>query len=359
MAYTTIDDPTAYFQVKTYTGNGSTNAITFDGNTNMQPDFVWIKDRDTSQHHRLADVVRGVKKNLKSDQADAENTPDSNNGLQSFDSNGFTLTQDSSDHGYNASGSSQVSWNWKAGTSFTNDASSTGVGSIDSAGSFNNDAGFSIVTYTGNGSSGATVKHGMNQKPSMFIIKDRDNSNEGWMVYHTSLGATKYMRLNETGAAATGSAYFNNTEPTSSVFTIGNNDVVNKSGDKYVTYCFAPKQGYSKFGSYTGNGNADGTFVYTGFKPAWVMVKRTDSSDAANWMMYDNKRLGYNGGSRYLIANDSGAASGSSDNLMDFTSNGFKPRSASQNINRSATYIYMAFAESPFVNSNGVPNNAR
>ena len=353
MAYTDIDKPSDYFNTKLYTGNGSTgHAITGVG---FQPDWVWIKSRDSgSDNHNAFDVVRGASKGLQPNDTDAEYTASSVH--ESFNTDGFTL----GDNGQvNGSSESFVSWNWKAGTSFTNDASSTGIGSIDSAGSFNNDAGFSIVTYTGNGSSGATVKHGMNQKPSMFIIKDRDNSNEGWMVYHTSLGATKYMRLNETGAVATGSAYFNNTEPTSSVFTIGNNDVVNKSGDKYVTYCFAEKKGYSKFGSYTGNGNADGTFVYTGFKPAWVMVKQTNAS-GEDWFICDTKREGYNAENNRLMPNLSSAES--TDSPIDILSNGFKARTSGANVNAAEDYLYMAFAENPFVTStsNGsIPATAR
>ena len=352
MAYTDIDKPSDYFNTSAvWSGDDSEHTIS---GIEHQPDFTWIKGVNIGTQHYLFDSVRGATKILISNGTNAEFTVAQT--LKSWNSDGFVLgTSDD----VNGSGRTYVSWNWKAGTSFTNDASSTGIGSIDSAGSFNNDAGFSIVTYTGNGSSGATVKHGMNQKPSMFIIKDRDNSNEGWMVYHTSLGATKYMRLNETGAVATGSAYFNNTEPTSSVFTIGNNDVVNKSGDKYVTYCFAEKKGYSKFGSYTGNGNADGTFVYTGFKPAFVMQKSTTTT--YGWQIYDNKRGGFNPENDELVANlDSAETDGSGNGFPDFYSNGFKLRNTDINKNASGvTYIYMAFAENPFVTSTGVPATAR
>ena len=357
MAYTTVDNPELFFQAKTYTGTNSSTAFTLDGSENMQPDLVWLKVRSagSGQDHTLYDSVRGATKFIESNTSNAEAT--GSNYLTSFDSNGFTLGNDQSH--VNASGDTYVSWNWKAGTSFTNDASSTGIGSIDSSGSFNNDAGFSIVTYTGNGSSGATVKHGMNQKPSMFIIKDRDNSNEGWMVYHKFWGATKYQRLNETGAVATGSAYFNNTEPTSSVFTIGNNDVVNKSGDKYVTYCFAEKQGYSKFGSYVGNGSSSGTYIHLGFKPAFVLGRRSDS--AGGWWILDSKRSGgFNLNDEYLLANDSQTEADDGSFASDFLSNGWKARATNGNFNASGgTYIYMAFAENPFVSSTGVPATAR
>ena len=354
MAYTTIDKPSDYFATKLFTGNGGTNAITGVG---FQPDWIWFKNRTSAQSHAIVDSVRG-REGLQSNVDEADYTLNSGKDFGTFDSDGFTVLTPEQLNSFNYNTGSIVSWNWKAGTSFTNDASSTGIGSIDSAGSFNNDAGFSIVTYTGNGSSGATVKHGMNQKPSMFIIKDRDNSNEGWMVYHTSLGATKYMRLNETGAVATGSAYFNNTEPTSSVFTIGNNDVVNKSGDKYVTYCFAEKKGYSKFGSYTGNGNADGTFVYTGFKPAWIMTKITSGAD--DWQICDNKRDPDNAVFSQLNANSS-AAENTSDAKVDFTSQGFKIRKAGGSWNASGgSFIYMAFAENPFVTgASAIPTTAR
>ena len=355
MAYTTIDDPSAYFQTTLYTGNGGTLAVTNGGNSDLQPNWVWCKVR-SSDNHAIFDSVRGGQKQLRSNTADAELTR--TNAISSFNSDGFTM---GSQPEMNTNGQTYASWNWKAGTSFTNDASSTGIGSIDSAGSFNNDAGFSIVTYTGNGSSGATVKHGMNQKPSMFIIKDRDNSNEGWMVYHTSLGATKYMRLNETGAAATGSAYFNNTEPTSSVFTIGNNDVVNKSGDKYVTYCFAPKQGYSKFSSYVGNGSSSGSYIHLGFKPAFVMTKRTTGS-GYDWLLYDNKRqVSFNVVDDFLKPNLADAeTTGNANQSLDFLSNGVKFRGNGASSNGSGVvYIYMAFAENPFVTSIGVPATAR
>ena len=350
MAYTTIDNPELYFQTKLYTGNSTQTAITLDGSENMQPDWVWIKTRSASNGHTLIDSVRGVTKRLASHNNQGDVTDSTM--FVSFDSDGFTLGSDSNDY-TNYNNQTHAAWNWKAGGS----ASSNSNGSITSSVSASTTAGFSIVSYTGTGSS-ATIGHGLGSAPGVVIIKERTSAGE-WVFGHTSLGFTKFIEFNSTGASQTNSTRFNDTAPTSSVFSIGTANDVNTSGNNHIAYCFAEKKGYSKFGSYTGNGNADGTFVYTGFKPAWVMVKRTDSSDAANWMMYDNKRLGYNGGSRYLIANDSGAASGSSDNLMDFTSNGFKPRSASQNINRSATYIYMAFAEAPSVNSNGVPNNAR
>jgi len=347
MAYTTIDDPTIYFNTVLFTGTASGNkAVTGVG---FQPDWVWTKNRVDAYGHNLYDSVRGVGKYLNSNESAAEST--SATSMVSFDSDGFTVgTGDNVQYSSN----NGVSWNWKAGGS----ASSNSNGSITSSVSVDTTAGFSIVAFTGNGTSGATVGHGLSSAPKVIILKDRDTGINSWVVGHNSLGWTKYLYLNKTDAIGTTSGFWNDTAPTSSVFTLGNNDTVNGSGGLNIAYCFAEKKGYSKFGSYTGNGNADGTFVYTGFKPSFVMLK--DSSNAGyNWLMYDNKRLGYNGGSRYLIANTIDPEGGSSDNLMDFTSNGFKPRSADQNINRTHTYIYMAFAENPFVTSSGVPATAR
>ena len=352
MAYTTIDNPELYFQTKTYTGNGSTNAITFDGDQNMQPDFVWIKDRDTSQHHRLADSVRGVKKNLKSDTTDAENTTDSNDGMASFDSNGFTLTEDNDDHGYNASGSSQVSWNWKAGTAFSNSAGTNGA-TLASTGSKNNTAGFSIVSYTGDESGTDSVFHGLSQTPEWIIAKPRDVV-DNWALFHGTFSNIQYLFLNTTAAVASASSVWNSL-PSATVFNIGDNASVNDDG-AMIAYCWNSVKGYSKFGKYEGNGSTNGPVIWTGFKPAFVMQKNVSATQG--YQLQDNKREGYNGDNDLLQPNDSAAESGV--NRVDFLSNGFKviTTDAGQNTSGS-TYIYMAFAESPFVNSNGVPNNAR
>ena len=346
MAYTTIDNPELYFQTKLYSGNGSNgHAITFDGSENMSPDWVWIKSR-SSNSHRLTDSVRGATKVLYSDLNFAEVTDADT--IQSFDTNGFTIDDDADTNG---NGKNFASWNWKAGGS----ASSNSDGSITSSVSVNTTAGFSIVTYTGNGTAGATVGHGLGSVPQWIIVKVRNTTNE-WVVYHTSLGATKFIEMNSTGAVQTNTTRFNDTEPTSSVFSLGTAAGLNTSSDTHVAYCFAEKKGYSKFGSYTGNGNADGTFVYTGFRPAWVMVKRTDSGNS--WCIFDNKRPGFNETNQYLLAEDSRAEL--TDMGFEILSNGFKLRQTFNSVNGSgASYIYLAFAESPFVNSNGVPNNAR
>ena len=345
-----IDKPSDYFNTVLYTGNATGRTITGVG---FQPDWVWGKVRSEAQDHVLVDSIRGATKQLYSSDSAAEQTEAQ--GLTGFDSDGFTLGT----HAYfNGNSKTYVAWNWKAGTSFTNDASGTGIGSIDSAGSFNNDSGFSIVSYTGTGSAG-TIKHGLSTAPKMIIQKNRDET-QPWWTYVESIGAGGQLRLNATNAAGSdGATLWNSTAPTSSVFSVGDNTGTNGSADKCIAYCFAEKQGYSKFGSYTGNGNADGTFVYTGFKPAWVMVKRTDSAN--DWCLYDNKRDTDNVVQDKLQPNQASAES--DDTSMDFVSNGFKFRETGGNFNANGgSYIYIAFAESPFVTStdNGsIPTTAR
>jgi len=350
MAYTAINDPTAYFQTKLWTGNGGTQSITLDGLNNMQPDWVWIKERSETRGHNIQDSVRGATKYLDSRSAGAEATV--SNTLTSFDSNGFSL---GSYDDVNKSSQTYVSWNWKAGTSFTNDASSTGIGTIDSAGSFNNDAGFSIVSWTGTLANG-TVKHGLSTAPKTIFIKCRGTGARSWVVYHDSIGNTKHLTLSETDAEATSSASFNNTSPTSSVFSLGSSNNANDN-TTMIAYCFAEKKGYSKFGSYTATQNADGTFIYTGMKSAFIMVKNTAA--AKNWYIFNNKTLGFNQRNDYLDANTTDAEE-SGNNEIDILSNGFKLRSGGTGTNKSGDkYIYMAFAENPFVTSTGVPATAR
>ena len=348
MAYTKIDDPTAYFQAKKYVGTGSSQAYTFDGNSDLQANFLWFKSTDLTQEHWLADSVRGTTKYLESNSSNAEAT--SASGLSSFDSNGFTFGSDIDR--INGDGHNYVGWGWKAGTSFTNDASSTGIGTIDSAGSVNDTAGFSIISYTGTGSA-ATVAHGLNSKLSMYIVKNRTDNGEDWIVYHganTSSPETDYLQLNSTAATGDSSGVWNDTAPTSSVFSVGTAGSTNGSSKNMIAYCFAEKQGYSKFESYTGNANADGTFIYTGFSPAYVMLKRTDTA-GERWNIKDNKRDGYNQTDPVLTADSSGVEY--DDAQMDLLSNGFKIRTSAVSTNASGgTYIYMAFAENPFVASN-------
>ena len=349
MAYTDIDRSSDYFNTKLYTGNGSTQSITGVG---FQPDWLWIKSRSTTGNGRVHDVVRGVDKQLYTSLTNAEFTYSPNTGVTSFDSDGFSL---GNDIGQNQSSVTFASWNWLA----SNTTASNTDGSITSTVSANTTSGFSIVSYTGTGSL-ATVGHGLGVTPKFMIIKNRDSGSENFCSYHVSLGATKTQKFT-TSAAQTLSSMWNNTEPTSSVFTIGTDGAVNVNGNKQIVYCFAEKKGFSKFGSYTGNGNADGTFVYTGFKPALVIMK--NSSTATNWHIYDNKRTNNasNPTDDILFANSSSAEStDSSANPIDFLSNGFKCRGTNSASNSSGnTFIYMAFAESPFVTSTGIPATAR
>ena len=353
-AYTTIDDPSAYFQTKIYTGTGSSNAFTLDGNSNLQPDWVWIKHRGEAHNHYLYDSVRGVQLKLSSNTTAAEIDMGSGSdaGLTAFGSNGFTIGGDTDE---NASSESYVAWNWKAGGS----ASSNSNGSITSSVSASTDAGFSIVSYTGTGSN-ATVGHGLGAVPKMIITKDRNNSN-AWYVYHVGIGNTHGLRLSTTDAKEDDATLWNDTTPTSSVFSVSSNTGTNRSSNPIIAYCFTNISGYSKFGGYTGNGNANGTFVHTGFKPAFVLLKNAD--EVEQWWIFDNKRNAYDGNFRYYSLNPNatsaeGTTSGDN-NHIDFLSNGFKLRTTAQQLNgASDNFIYMAFAESPFTNSNGTPNNA-
>ena len=355
MAYTTIDDPSAYFQTVLYTGNGGTQSITNGGNSDLQPDWVWIKPRNESRGHAVIDSVRGVTKMLIPNGAGDEETH--SNTITSLNTDGFAL---GNSNDVNKNNNTHVAWQWKAGTSFSNDASSTSVGSIDSTGSVNTDAGFSIISYAGTGSA-ATVAHGLGVAPAWILLKDRDSSSHDWFNYHQSLGNGKYMRTNSTDGEATASTIWNDTSPTTSVFSIGTNENMSTSGNNFIAYCFAEKKGYSKFGKYTGNGNANGTFVYTGFRPSWIMMKQTGNS--RNWVMSDLARSDVPNGNvndQVVYANLNNSEESSSGLSIDLVSNGFKIRGngGDRNIDGS-TYIYMTFAESPFVTSTGVPTTAR
>jgi len=346
MAYTTINKGSSYFDTSLWTGTGATQSIT---SLNFQPDWLWVKSRSTASNHRSQNSVTGVTKGLNPNQTVAETTL--TDCVTSFNSNGFTLGADS--QGYvNTSSRTYVGWSWLA----SNTTTANTAGTISSTVSANTTAGFSIVSYTGNGSAGATVGHGLGAVPKMFIIKPRTIT-ENWATYHASLGNANNVTLNTTNASGATSDY-NSTSPTSTVFSLGSGSGTNGNGNTIIAYCFAEIKGYSKFGSYTGNGNANGTFVYTGFKPAWVMVKQ--SSGVNGWVIKDNKRLGYNPTFYTLRANTSGAETTDSAESVDYLSNGFKLRNTDSNNNGSgSTYIYMAFAENPFVTSGGIPVTAR
>jgi len=347
MAYTTINKSSEHFNTKLYTGNGSTNAITGVG---FQPDLLWFKNRTSAINHMWFDSVRGINKYFYGNLSEAEGT--SSSVLTAVGSDGFTV---GANNNVNGSSNGIASWNWKAGTSFTNDASSTGIGSIDSVGSASNVSGFSIVSFTGTGSNG-TIKHGLSTALSMVIIKRRDSSND-WRVGSDGLtNWTKHINLNTTAAESDLASAFNSTAPTSSVFSVGTSPSTNASGGTYIAYCFSSIKGYSKVGSYTGNGNADGTFVYTGFKPAFLMIKRA-TGGTGNWHLFDSKRLGYNVNNYGVQPNLSSAENTAND--LDLLSNGFKNRQSGNDLNGSNTYIFMAFAEAPLVGSNNVPCTAR
>jgi hypothetical protein len=359
MAYTTINKSSEYFNTVTWSGNSS-NPRNITG-VGFQPDWVWGKIKSTGGNHYAIDVVRGsgtgTLNTLNTDDTSAEQTNTSGGSTSfgvytSFDSDGFTVNAGSlSAKNTNESGQTYIAWNWLGG--------GTGVsntdGSITSTVSANNTDGFSIVKYTGTGSAG-TVGHGLSTAPKVLINKALGT--QDWFVGHSSIGFTKFLKLNEANAESTNSGIWNNTAPTSSVFTINSaNGNTNSTGVEYITYCFAEKKGFSKFGSYTGNGNADGTFIYTGFKPAYVLTKRTDVSD--NWVIQDNKQSPFNPTYDFLLADSSGIPTAGG-TPIDLLSNGFKVRTTSAYSNASGgTYIYMAFAEQPLVGTNNIPATAR
>ena len=348
MAYTTTDDPSAYFQTALYTGNGSTQSITNDGNSDLQPDWVWIKERNNAVDHQLQDSTRGVTKTLQSNSNNGESTL--TDIITSFNSDGFSLGNNVT---WNGSSDTYVAWQWKANGGTT---SSNSDGSITSTVQANTTAGFSIVTWSGNTTAGATVGHGLGVAPHYVQVKRRDRDGDAWRGFWQPLGDEKYLELNANDAeqdSTTGA--WNDTSPTSSVFSLGSAAGIN--GGNMVAYCFAPIQGYSKIGSYTGNGNADGAFVYTGFKPAWIMIKQTDGT--GSWAIHDAKRGTINPIDEDLFANLNSAES-DNDIEKDILSNGFKLRASHSAVNGDGnSYIYMAFAESPFVSSKGVPTTAR
>jgi len=346
MAYTTINKSTSHFNTKLYTGDGGySNAQTGVG---FQPAFTWIKVRNYTSSHALFDAVRGGTKRLYSNTNDPETTY--TGGIQSFDTDGFTVGNGGAvnDNGYNF-----VSWNWKGNGT----GSSNSDGSITSTVSANTTAGFSIVKYTGTGAN-ATVGHGLGVAPSMILFKNLTSSGgsaEHWVVYHKDIGATKGLYLNLTNAQDTSSAFFNNTAPTNSVFSLGNADKTNKSSEAQIAYCFAEKTGYSKFGSYTGNGSNDGAFIYTGFKPAFILAKNSNTTNG--WFMFDDKRDTFNVVDTYLAAQNETAEA--TYTAMDFVSNGFKVRNTAGDWNGSGEkIIYMCFGQS-LVGSNNVPCTAR
>ena len=357
MAYTIINKSSEHFNTKLWTGNGSTQSITGVG---FQPDFTWGKSRSASYsvgYHILSDVVRGVTKSINSNNNSVETT--STNLFTSFDSNGFSI---GSNAALNASADTSVAWNWKAGGG---QGSSNTDGSINTTyTSVNTTAGFSISKYSGNTTAGATIGHGLGAVPKMVMIKNL-TSNENWVVYHASLGATKHLRLNGTEAQATQAGQFNNTEPTSSLISLGDFGSVNESPEIYVAYAFTEKQGYSKFGKLISNGSDDGTFTYTGFAPKWVMVKPNVTDGWSHWYIFDTTR-DTNLNDKPLYANLStqeayyGGSPATNYAQIDMLSNGFKIRRGSGwgGGGNGTELIYMAFGQS-LVGTNNVPCTAR
>ena len=337
-AYTTIDNPELYFQVKLYTGSGSIQAITLDGDTDMQPDLIWCKSRGHDRHHFVADSIRGVKSRLRSDVNYAEYTAGSTDGFDSFDSDGFTLEEDASSLGLNESGHTMVAWCWKESAT----------------------AGFDILTFEGNATDDTDISHNLSAVPHFMIVRNFDAA-KAWNVYHhknTAAPETDLLVLNTDAATTDTNDRWSDEAPTSSVFTVGDSSQLNASSETSIAYLWSEKQGFSKFGSYTGNEDVDGPFVYTGFRPAWVMVKRTSST--AQWQIEDIKRDPFNPADTSLFADSTDADTTSAGYKTDFLSNGFKLRGTTVARNGPGdSYVYMAFAEAPFVNSNGVPCNAR
>ena len=344
--YTTINDPSAQFQIALYTGNSSTQSVVNGGNSNLQPDLVWTKCRSNTSNNFLFDSNRGVTKQIHSDTADAEGT--NATSLTAFNSDGWTMGNTG---GMNFNSQTYVGWQWKCNGGTT---SSNASGTITSTTQVNTTAGFSIVTYTGNGVNGATVGHGLGVAPDMMIVKCLSDS-YNWMVYNSALGPTKAVFLDLTNDDDTDSVYWSNTAPTSGLISLGTNGKGNANTENYVAYCFAEKPGYSKFGEYFGNGSSDGSFVYCGFKPALIMIKYVSGS-GQSWWMWDDKRIGFNPDQNRLRADQTSAED--SDNVVNLVSNGFKFYS-SDNAWNDGNYIFMAFAENPFVTSDGVPTTAR
>jgi len=351
MAYTTIDDPSAHFQANAYSGASTQQTITNGGHSDLQPDLLWVKRRDSSYPHMLFDSSRGVNSSLSADATDVEDT--TTTYLASFNSDGFTTGTDSA---LADSGRTFVAWQWKANGGST---SSNTDGDITSTVQVNATAKFSILTYTGNATDGNTVGHGLGVKPDVIIVKG-NHGDYNWNNRYTaleSLGNGYVLHLDLDGGTWNETNKFTTTAPTTAVFSLGNHGT-NISGTAHVAYCWAEVQGYSKFGSYTGNASTDGTFVYLGFKPAWLLIKRTDGS--GNWILIDTKRDTHNVSFKDLNADRTAAEGGTTYYNMDLLSNGVKFRNLNAETNGSGTtYVYMAFAEQPFVTSGGVPCTAR
>ena len=343
MAYISFE-PKDYFTIKLWTGNDTAQTIT---GIPFAPSFVWIKNRSTAESHTLANTLIGANNFLKSNATSANNT--NTEFVKSFTSDGYTLgSADEVNNGSN----NIVGWNWKAngaGASNTDGSTDTIKTSASTA------SGVSISTYTGTGSA-ATIGHGMGVAPTAIWIK-KTSATEQWFCWNQGLTAAGgFIKLDTDGATSTNNSAFP-WNPQATTFGLSGDGATNADGVSYIAYCFAEKQGFSKMGSYVGNGNADGPFIYTGFKPAWIMIK--SATTAESWMLFDNKRLGFNPDNDYLLANATDVEP-ADEEVLDIVSNGFKPRVTAGTLNTSGqTYIYMAFAEEPLVTSTGIPATAR
>ena len=350
--YTTIDDPSAHFQVKLWTGNATNRTIDLDSNSTMQPDFSWVKSRSNTFEHYWENSTNGTAKYLRSNSSAAEQS----GTVITYNSTGFGIGSGAEN---NTNATTNVGWFWKAngGTTVSFTESGNNPGGTHQA---NTTAGFSIVAYTGTGGAG-TVSHGLSVTPKMMMVK-RLSGTADWMVYHasnTSAPETEFLELN-TADATSDNTRWNDTAPTTSVFSVGTDDAVNGDAETYLAFVFADVQGYSKFGKYVGTEELNGPFVYTGFKPAFIMIK---SLGAVGWWMGDTKRSTYNVEAASLYPNATDAEYTGTAHKLDFLSNGFKQRNNNTRLNAHAvTYIYMAFAENPFVTStdtNSIPTTAR
>ena len=329
MAYTVIDDSSVYFQTTLYTGNGGTQSITNTGNSDLQPDWVWIKYRSDAANHHLYDSVRGVQKRLNSNTNNTEAT--SSNNLTAFGTDGFTV---GTENDINESSQTYVSWQWKESTT----------------------AGFDIIAYEGTGSN-LDVSHNLSAVPDWIMIKDRD-VDQAWRVYSKSLGYSNRLVLSESGASST-NALGLDADPTSSVINIGTGTgTTNTDDDKYIIYAFKNVKGFSRFSSYVGNGNASGPYIHLGFKPAFILGKKSSGSN--NWYMFDSTRNTFNLTTKKLRADSDAVEDDNTSKAIDMLSNGYKIRTTDEEFNESGeTYIFMAFAENPFVTSTGVPTTAK
>jgi len=332
-AYTTIDNPELFFQTKIYSGSSSAQALTFDGSEDMSANMIWLKRRSGSGNHFLYDTVRGANRSLVPNDTDSEATSgEQTTYLASFDSDGFTLGDDVNN--INASSETYVAWAWKESAT----------------------AGFDIVSYTGNATA-RTISHSLSAVPNWILCKRLSNTAD-WTTSTTDVNWENSFFLNQTNAAGDAPTTWNDTDPTSSVFTLGTTSLVNADGDNFIAYLWSNIQGFSKIGTYQGFADADGPYIHLGFKPAWFMTKKKNGSK--DWNIYDNKRSDSGGGNvddQYLEANTATAEQSGQD--VDFLSNGVKIRSTSSEVSGDDNiFVYMAFAESPFCNSNGVPNNA-